>query len=644
VAIVVFIGFTRDERFDISRDDLLTHAVVLGATGSGKTGLLTVLAEGLAREGLHVLALDVKGDLANLARRDSAWEEEARREGVEPFSLDAVVYAPGIAGCGALRLLPPCALDELSATWAASAILSLTSLKGDLRARALLTSLLREEGLTLEALAQAVLNPPNSVAGGVEFRDLLPEASRRRLAGELASLAADPLLGALSRGPCLDLDKPPLVKVVYLAHLPEELRMAATSLLLSHVYSWAASRGGSSGLRLAVVFDEVRGYLPPYPRSPPSKESLAQLVRQGRGFGVSVLLATQNPRDLDYRILSNAGFWAVGLLRARQDREAVAEVLSDVSGEPRARIRELLAKLGPREFLVLSPSRGLEVVKVRHTVTPLRGPVGPSEVKALCVKASLGELDLPQFTFEREGCPLYRPLLLVEGVATYKYPCNLLYRKPFRVAFDPVTGRLASLDPQRRLKPGPPVGAGRGAVTWRVDDAVERAREALEAALVEEVFTAGELCSSPGEGLDVFYRRVLSVLEQERRKVAEKYAARVKRLEKRLEDVEAKERRVEAEARLGWVEALGSLASNRRLGKAVKLVSKTVKNRQRAEELREKKRKILDEAEELRRKLREELAKLEEKYRISSHQIKPQLSDLRFSVLWVPSGAGQQPK
>ncbi|MCC6051024.1 MAG: DUF853 domain-containing protein, partial [Thermofilum sp.] len=173
------LGFKREGgAFEVQAGDLQTHAVVLGATGSGKTGLLAVLAEELAREGVRVLAVDVKGDLANFAVRDEEWEKRAASEGVSGTRAEAVVYTPGMCDCNPLKLLPP--PPGLGASWAAEAILSLTSFKGSPQARALLSSILAElEGASLADLSRAIHEPPVKVVGGLPVDELLPPRSRR---------------------------------------------------------------------------------------------------------------------------------------------------------------------------------------------------------------------------------------------------------------------------------------------------------------------------------------------------------------------------------------------------------------------------------------------------------------------------------
>ena len=121
--------------------------------------------------------------------------------------------------------------------------------------------------------------------------------------------------------------------IFYVAHLDDTQRMFFTTLLLEEMLSWTRRQSGTSNLRALLYFDEVFGYLPPHPANPPSKQPLLTLLKQARAFGVGVLLATQNPVDLDYKALSNAGTWFVGKLQTERDKARLLEGLESVAAE-----------------------------------------------------------------------------------------------------------------------------------------------------------------------------------------------------------------------------------------------------------------------------------------------------------------------
>ena len=163
--------------------------------------------------------------------------------------------------------------------------------------------------------------------------------------------------------------------------------------LLHAVVAWTRRLPGASTLRGLVYFDEVMGYLPPHPRTPPSKAPVLTLLKQARGVGVGVMLCTQNPVDMDYKAMSNAGTWLVGRLATRQDRARVVDGMDDHDATS-----ELIARLPPRTFLVRS-ERGLQVVRSRQTLSLLRGPLTRREVGALgqtwTAEATPGRVRLP---------------------------------------------------------------------------------------------------------------------------------------------------------------------------------------------------------------------------------------------------------
>lgn len=633
------LGFYAGGVLELPPESLLTHFVVLGATGSGKTGLLTVLIEELAAAGVASIVMDVKGDLANLAFKDKEWVKRAESEGLPRFEPpESIVYTPGFCGGRPLKLLPPPAGDPISSAWAAIAILSLTKLSGDRGAQALLATLLQRKRVSaLSSLAKLVLEPPSTVLAGIPPEALMPESSRRRLARELAALAVDPIIGCFSKGENLDPSTPPLVKVVYLAHLPESLRALAASLILTDVYRWMMSKGGSSTPRLAVVFDEVRGYLPPYPRNPPAKDPLATLVRQGRGFGVSVLLATQNPRDLDYKALSNVGTWGVGVLRAKQDRDAVAEAVADVFGVSRSEVSFRIAALKPREFLIFSTALEQPVVmRVRHTLTPLKGPL---TLDTLCSAygwkgAWQEQQELPQCTLVT-GKPAraYKPYLLARGVAAYKHQGRKTRTlKEFTAIIDLQVPSVTLLDNPPATEPGAPQGV-RVEALGSLEAIYARSKQLLTDALTERtcVTNRGDR-PRPGESLEEFQARIASELEERKRRVDERYRVRLSKLIARAEKVSRKREEVDSLANV-----LKPLLSRRTARASLfEVIERWKRAREKAAELEEKERELLAEIERLRAEWFKELKRLEDRYAIKVREAKPEIVELQLELLWLP--------
>ena len=364
--------------------DLVTHAVILGMTGSGKTGLGISLIEEAAIDGVPILAVDPKGELPNLlltfpglqatdfepwvnpdearlqgvdTRRYAESEATRWREGIEEWgqnteritrlreAVEFAVYTPGSRAARPLSILrtfqaPPASIQsdpELLAERASSAATSVLTLAGietePLRSREhiLISTLLTEawqsgQSLDLPALIAQVQTPRIQRIGVLELDGFYPAADRFELAADLNRLLAAPDFAVWLEGDPLDINAllytssgKPRVSVLSIAHLDDRERMFFVSLLLNEVVSWMRMQRGTSTLRALIYIDEVMGYLPPV-AMPPSKLPLLTLLKQARAFGVGLTLATQNPVDLDYKALANAGTWFLGRLQTERDK------------------------------------------------------------------------------------------------------------------------------------------------------------------------------------------------------------------------------------------------------------------------------------------------------------------------------------
>jgi hypothetical protein len=419
-------------------------------TGSGKTGLLTVMIEEALQQGVPTLVIDVKGDLPNLLLAfpsfDPAlvapWVEPGGGGEVEPVSERArrlvnerrqslgewSIGEPELARYAAatsVRVLTPGArvgelvhvlssLEQRSSRWdtdpdaarhalsaAISLVLRLLGRDADpasSREHVLLSvlaerRLLAGQNAELATLMQEVLEPPIAEIGALPMNAFLKKNERRDLAAALNTLLASPSFASWRQGVPLDVGawltpaggRTPAV-VVSVAHLDDEERALVLGVLLEDVLSWVRTLPGSSGLRALIVFDEVYGFLPPHPANPPTKRPLVALMKQARAFGVGVLVATQNPMDLDYRALSNAGFWALGRLQTDADR---ARIVDGITGEhPRsdneAPLGDVLKRLAPRWFVVRNTHArcGPILLQPRDTLSLLRGPMTRTEIRA----------------------------------------------------------------------------------------------------------------------------------------------------------------------------------------------------------------------------------------------------------------------
>lgn len=433
--------------------DLVTHAVCVGMTGSGKTGLCLSLLEEAAIDNVPAIAIDPKGDLSNLlltfprlqADDFLPWidDGEARKAGNTPEEFAAKqaelwknglaewgedgeriqrlrdsaefrIYTPGSQAGLPISILksfavPPQAirddpesLNEQVAT-TANSILGLLGVDGDplqSREHILISNILSsswkdKEDLDLAGLIPKIQNPPFGRVGVIELESFFPAKDRFALAMKLNNLMASPGFAAWLEGDALDIgallnapDGKPRISIISIAHLGESERMFFVSLLLNQVLAWVRTQTGTSSLRALLYMDEIYGYFPPV-STPPSKRPLLTLLKQARAYGLGIVLATQNPADLDYKGLSNTGTWFLGRLQAERDKLRVLEGLEGAAAAQsaafdRAGMDKILSGLGKRTFLMHNVHEDHpQVFQVRWALSYLRGPLTRQQIKQL---------------------------------------------------------------------------------------------------------------------------------------------------------------------------------------------------------------------------------------------------------------------
>jgi hypothetical protein len=255
--------------------------------------------------------------------------------------------------------------------------------------------LLVGQNADIAALLSDLDKPPISEVGAQQVDVFLPKNERRALATALNTLLASPSFASWRQGATLDIQawltpqadaRTPAV-IVSVAHLDDDERALVLGVLLEEVLSWVRTLPGSQRLRALIVFDEVYGFLPPHPQSPPTKRPLVSLMKQARAFGVGVLVATQNPMDLDYRALSNAGLWCIGRLQTDADRARVVEGLAGAGGigggHSAAELAAVIKSLEPRWFLVRNAHdrEGVKLVMPRYAMSFMKGPMTRGEIR-----------------------------------------------------------------------------------------------------------------------------------------------------------------------------------------------------------------------------------------------------------------------
>ncbi|MCL4791806.1 MAG: DUF87 domain-containing protein [Gammaproteobacteria bacterium] len=444
-------GTLGDEPVLYDSRDLTTHAVIIGMTGSGKTGLGISLLEEAAIDRVPVIALDPKGDMGNLllsfpelrgsdfepwvdaqaaatagqsvpafaAAQAETWRKGLADWGQPPERIarlraaaEFAIYTPGSTAGLPISVLgsfaaPPAAVRADADTWrqavqgTVTGLLTLLGIDADplsSREHILLSALLDQrwqqgQNLDLAGLIHAVQEPGMGRIGVMELETFYPAKERFELAMRINNLLAAPGFSAWMQGEALDAGKllytasgKPRVSVLSIAHLNDAERMFFVTLLLNAVIAWMRSQPGTGSLRAILYMDEVFGYLPPV-ANPASKQLLLTLLKQARAFGLGLVLSTQNPVDLDYKALSNAGTWFIGRLQTEQDRNRVRDGLMSAAGsdglDP-AQIDRILGSLGKRCFLLHNVHESAPLLmQTRWAMAWLRGPLTRDDIRRL---------------------------------------------------------------------------------------------------------------------------------------------------------------------------------------------------------------------------------------------------------------------
>jgi len=472
-----------------------THGIIIGMTGSGKTGLGIGLIEEAIMDDVPSIIIDPKGDMANLlltfpdlaaedfqpwidpaeasrknlsieqlaAKTASDWKEGLQSWGQGRRRIEALkskapvtVYTPGSsAGVGVSIVAgfsapDPAVLNDQDSLNAlvgstATSLLALIDIEGDpltSREHILISSILLHfwrngEDLSLEALIGAVVNPPFDKVGVFGLSSFFPQAERMKLAMLLNNVVASPSFGAWLQGEPLDIQKilygedgRPRTSIFSIAHLSETERMFFVTLLLNAMIGWMRRQQGTSSLKALLYMDEIFGFFPPS-ANPPSKKPMLLLLKQARAYGVGVILATQNPVDLDYKGLSNIGSWFVGRLQTSQDQNRVLEGIVGGSGGrlDRSMVRSLLSDMKGRQFLLTSAHLDEPLLfETRWVMSYLKGPISLQDIGVLMkdrhVTKKITDIAAEPGSTRTPGIQSRRPLLN-EGIDQRFYLANI---------------------------------------------------------------------------------------------------------------------------------------------------------------------------------------------------------------------------
>lgn len=440
---------TTEEPLMYDARDLTTHAVCVGMTGSGKTGMCIGLLEEAALDGVPALIIDPKGDISNLlltfpdlkpddfqpwinaddARRKgrditthaaetartwreglSDWGQDGERIRRLKEAADFTIYTPGSSAGQPVSILASLAAPQGS--WVgneemlreqirgvASALLGLAGVEADpvrspehiFFANVIEHYWRQYRDLDLADLIRALQDPPIPKLGIFDVDTFFPPKERMNLAMALNGLLAAPGFASWLEGAPLNIDSMlftpdgrPRHAIFNIAHLDDAQRMFFVTLLLEATLAWTRRQSGTTSLRALLYMDELYGFMPPT-ANPPSKRPLLTLLKQARAFGLGVVLTTQNPVDLDYKGLSNAGTWFIGKLQTERDKARMMDGLEAAGGSAnRASLERLISSLDSRVFLMHNVHDDEPTVfHTRWVMSYLCGPLTRDQIRLI---------------------------------------------------------------------------------------------------------------------------------------------------------------------------------------------------------------------------------------------------------------------
>ena len=438
------------ELFLYKSKHLTTHAAIIGMTGSGKTGLGIDIIEEAAIDSIPSIIIDPKGDMGNLlltfpnlskeelkpwvdtheaANKGLSLDEYANKtaevweNGIKSWhqdkdrikklkeSADFTIYTPGSTAGVALSILSsfdvpsqevledPDSFNSMLNT-AVSGLLALIGVEADplsSREYMLLSSIFAHfwkegQSLSLPEIVGYISSPPFEKIGVLPLKSFYPQNDRLKLAMLLNNVLASPGFSSWVEGEKLDIQKllytddaKPRVSILSISHLNDKQRMFFVTLFLNRYIDWMRKQSGTPNLRTILYMDEIFGFFPAT-SNPPSKEPMLLLLKQARAYGIGVVLATQNPIDLDYKGLSNIGSWFLGRLQTKQDKDRVIDglVSSNNASLDKNEIENLLSSIKSRTFLFKSAKEDeLTLFETRWVLSYLRGPITKNEIKKL---------------------------------------------------------------------------------------------------------------------------------------------------------------------------------------------------------------------------------------------------------------------
>lgn len=374
----------------LTTQQLTRHAAIMGMTGSGKTGVIANLFEHYAKYNVPCILVDIKGDMCNLVLQPVEFRNKINLRILTPggfhgeqIDLFADLQRPERVKNTVTQLLKMIGerrVDPLSS-----------------KQHSFLSKLLHhyhgtKEEVNLTKLIVGVLDPPFHSFGALSLDDAFPSSARNALAAKLNNLLVAPSFEKWRSGIKLDVDEllarshqpgaPTNVTVFSVAHLDEEEKLFALALLFDSVAAWMRKQQGDNDLRAALFVDECVGLLPPYPANPATKGSLLIMLKQARAHGLGLVLASQNPMDLDYKALGNCETWIVGRLQMANDRKRVIDAITASTSHDRAKLEARIGRLLPRNFVLCRPRSTADFYS-KNVCAKLIGPMTVGDIESL---------------------------------------------------------------------------------------------------------------------------------------------------------------------------------------------------------------------------------------------------------------------
>jgi Helicase HerA, central domain len=620
--------------------NLTTHAVCVGMTGSGKTGLGIALLEEAALSGLPALIIDPKGDMGNLMltfpRLQGSdflpWidEAEAERKGETPEKyadstattwkeglelwgeggeriqrlkdkVDTAIYTPASEAGIPLSILnsfaaPPQEILLDTAAMRDRILTTTSSLLGLLgmdvdpiksREHILISTLIEKawsekKDVDLPMLIQQIQSPPFEKIGVMPTESFFPEKERLNLSLRLNNLLASPGFKAWMQGEPLDIQSllytpqgKPRLAILTIAHLADSERMFFVTLLLNELVGWMRRQTGTSNLRALLYMDEIFGFFPPS-AMPPSKMPMLTLLKQARAFGLGIVLATQNPVDLDYKGLSNCGTWFIGKLQTDRDRARVLEGISKESD--RGDLNKMMAACGNRMFMLRSVYLPEPLLfQTRWTLSYLRGPLTLPQIETLMA----GKIEKGPLKPSRAVPELKQKPAVPAGIAEFYMPVESASRSWIYQPKILGVAKLHFVDPKEKVDVWTqvnlvaPLSETGNQVAWEASQDTPYSKQAEPSAVYEELpaslmqaknfasfskafaeylyqnqtfdrFVAPEvkISSKVGESEEDFRKRVASASKEKQEAdvgaIRQRYAAKIKPLQDRVQRAEGK--------------------------------------------------------------------------------------------------------